>query len=79
MNTPCSSCAKCCKLEVELVECVDEFVPEEMTEWRGQYRFMKQQNGACVALKNNLCGIYEKRPLVCRQFNRGGEECLKLL
>jgi len=33
----------------------------------------QDEDGACIFLdrKTNLCGIYEKRPRVCRDFARG--------
>ena len=34
-------------------------------------------DGWCAALDRNtmLCSIYEKRPLVCREFEMGSYEC----
>lgn len=48
----------------------------------GQFgaREMRQRQGACIALtRGGLCSIYEDRPLVCRDFQRGSEECLRKL
>ena len=38
-------------------------------------------DGACVALDpvTKLCTIYETRPTVCREFDRGSELCVKVL
>jgi Fe-S-cluster containining protein len=35
-------------------------------------------DGWCAALDRNtmLCTIYEKRPLICREFATGSDECL---
>lgn len=78
---PCVGCARCCHLLVELKADVD-FVPEKfVVEYHGM-RFMDQQsNGACVALDpvTRACTIYEDRPWICRQFDRGGALCRKIL
>lgn len=29
-------------------------------------RFMADNSGCCIFLKDNLCAIYEKRPIFCR-------------
>jgi Fe-S-cluster containining protein len=35
-------------------------------------------DGWCAALDRHtmMCSIYEKRPLICREFEMGGYECL---
>jgi Fe-S-cluster containining protein len=35
-------------------------------------------DGWCAALDRHtmLCTIYDKRPLICREFEMGGYECL---
>lgn len=35
-------------------------------------------DGWCAALDRNtmMCTIYDKRPLVCREFKMGGDECI---
>ena len=48
----------------------------------GQFgaREMRQRGGACIALaRDGRCSIYEDRPQVCRDFQRGSEECLRKL
>jgi len=66
---------------VELKAGVD-FVPEEwVVEYEGG-RFMDQRgDGACVALDpvSRRCTIYEDRPAVCRQFDRGSALCRSVL
>lgn len=74
----CASClACCCRLEVLLI--TDTGVPEHLTDidaWGGQV-MARLDDGWCAALDRNtlLCIIYDKRPLVCRDFAMGGGEC----
>jgi Fe-S-cluster containining protein len=59
-----------------------DLVPEQFVVEHHGARFMDQQgDGACVALDHvsRLCTIYEDRPWVCRQFDRGGTLCRKIL
>jgi len=75
----CSSCkACCCRLEVMLMS-VDD-VPAEMMavdRWGGQV-MTRLEDGWCAALDRNtmLCGIYDRRPTVCREYQVGGSDCL---
>lgn len=38
-------------------------------------RTMQMLNGHCIALKDGKCSIYEKRPVVCREFQVGSSCC----
>jgi len=75
----CSTCqASCCRLEVLLI--TDTGVPAryvETDQWGGS-SMRRLADGWCAALDRNsmLCTIYEKRPLICREFEMGGDECL---
>lgn len=75
----CSSCmACCCKLEVFLL--TDTGVPAryiDIDQW-GSQTMHRLDDGWCAALDRNtmLCTIYEKRPLVCREFEMGSDECI---
>ncbi|RMR57855.1 hypothetical protein ALP84_04252 [Pseudomonas cichorii] len=46
-------------------------------EWGGEV-MLRLDDGWCAALDRNtmMCTIYEKRPLICREFEEGSEECL---
>ncbi|MDF5775788.1 YkgJ family cysteine cluster protein [Pseudomonas syringae] len=75
----CSTCAACCcQLEVMLI--TDTGVPEryiDTDEWGGEV-MLRLDDGWCAALDRNtmMCTIYEKRPLICREFEAGAEDCL---
>ena len=66
---------------VQLADGIDH-VPEALVVEHEGVRCMDQRgNGACVALDaaTLLCTIYEDRPQVCREFNRGGDLCRRIL
>jgi Fe-S-cluster containining protein len=66
---------------VGLIEGVD-VVPEDMVVEHDGQRCMEQRgDGACVALDHvtKLCTIYETRPQVCRDFERGSGLCRDVL
>lgn len=75
----CASCrANCCRLEVMILG--DDDVPSALIEvdrWGGQI-MARRDDGWCAALdrKTLLCGIYERRPTVCRDFQVGGSDCI---
>lgn len=75
----CDSCkACCCGLEVMLM--AEDDVPPELTQvdpWGGQV-MARLADGWCAALKREtmLCGIYEHRPTICRDYEVGGSECI---
>ncbi|WP_141737139.1 YkgJ family cysteine cluster protein [Marinobacter sp. X15-166B] len=78
-SVTCASCeACCCRLEVMLI--TDTGVPErfiETDQWGGR-TMARSDDGWCAALDRNTmaCSIYEQRPLICREFEMGGYECL---
>jgi Fe-S-cluster containining protein len=75
----CASCeACCCRLEVLLI--TDTGVPGHfiaIDEWGGR-TMARLDDGWCAALDRNtlLCMIYENRPVVCRELEMGGYECI---
>lgn len=75
----CASCeACCCRLEVLLI--TDTGVPGHfiaIDEWGGR-TMARLDDGWCAALDRNtlLCVIYENRPVVCRELEMGGYECI---
>ena len=75
----CANCmACCCRLEVMLI--TDTGVPDrfiEIDEWGGM-RMARLEDGWCAALDRESmgCTIYEKRPLICREFEMAEYECI---
>jgi Fe-S-cluster containining protein len=45
--------------------------------------FMRVVDGHCIALRHEggewLCSVYEQRPLLCREFERGSKTCRELV
>ena len=87
----CLECGACCAKEpcwVEVSQSDFEFLddPELVTSgdilpWSMKTKGEKFQ---CVALDGKVgekvfCTIYEKRPMICRQVQRGSEICLYML
>lgn len=57
-------------------------VPEKLVVEHAGVRCLEQRgDGACAALDpvTRLCTIYERRPQVCRQFDRGSDLCRTVL
>ena len=75
----CASCkASCCRLEVMILG--EDDVPPELTEvdrWGGLV-MARSGDGWCAGLDRHtmLCGIYERRPTVCRDYQVGGSDCI---
>src|SRR6476619_5823099 len=75
----CASCeASCCRLEVMLMS--EDAVPLHLTEedpWGGRV-MARGDDGWCAALDRDtlLCGIYERRPTICRDYEMGGTDCI---
>ena len=72
----CDAC--CCRLEVMLI--TDTSVPSYFIEpdrW-GVSSMAQLEDGWCAALDRNTmsCTIYPNRPLICREFELGSDECL---
>ena len=59
---------------------MDTGVPEsyvDLDQWGGM-SMARLDDGWCAALDRHTmaCTIYDKRPLICREFKMGGYECL---
>ena len=52
---------------------------ETLTVFEGTRCFMRIEHGRCVNLQDLggqwVCAIYERRPQVCRDYERGGDAC----
>jgi uncharacterized protein len=57
----------------------DDIPPEliEVDHWGGLV-MARLDDGWCVALNRAtmLCGVYERRPSVCRDYQVGGSDCI---
>ncbi|MBK1720373.1 YkgJ family cysteine cluster protein [Thiocystis violacea] len=75
----CATCAAaCCRLEVLCL--TDTGVPEHFTTrdpWGG-VSMARLEDGWCAALDRDTlrCRIYDQRPLLCRDYEVGGSDCL---
>lgn len=72
----CEAC--CCRLEVLLL--TDTGVPDryiKIDQWGGM-TMARLEDGWCAALNRDtlMCMIYDKRPLVCREYEMGSAECV---
>lgn len=76
----CATClACCCRLEVMLID--DPDVPERfiaVDDWGGR-TMARLDDGWCAALNRDtlLCSIYPVRPLICREFATGSDDCIE--
>lgn len=45
----------------------------------GPWTMVRREDGWCAALDRTtmLCTIYDRRPLVCRDFDAGGYDCIE--
>lgn len=82
----CTECGVCCFFDdpryvmvftqdsARLAERADE-----LTHFIHGRCFMRQVDGHCIALRRHgehwLCSIYEQRPQLCRDFERGCDTC----
>jgi hypothetical protein len=62
---PCHGCAKCC-----LYVAIEIDSPTSLTEydWEGQW-YVKFDTRCMNLTPNGLCGIYERRPAICKDFD----------
>jgi Fe-S-cluster containining protein len=83
----CLDCGACChSINPQLVELLGgdlQSVPREFVEDDDSGSHMKMAQDpkhdcfVCTALgAGNKCRIYDQRPFLCRQFERGSDECL---
>lgn len=55
------------RISEETLKAVEEFAEPAEAEGPFTHR-MKKQSGRCVFLRENLCSIYEARPIICRFY-----------
>lgn len=79
-NISCDNCeACCCRLEVMLMG--DDDVPARFSSedaWGG-WVMRRLDDGWCAALDRNSmrCTIYQRRPLICRDYAMGADDCIE--
>lgn len=59
----------------------DDDIPPELTEqdqWGG-WVMTRRDDGWCAALdrSTSLCTIYQRRPMICRDYQLGGFDCIQ--
>jgi len=74
----CFQCGgKCCIGIIEVRPEDEVYNDENLTVEYNGCRIMKpDSHGYCVALKEGLCSIHEKRPKICRDFAVSSPCCL---
>lgn len=83
-QTPdCVSCGGCCAWSetwpVFIGDGDGQGIPEDVIDF--EHRRMLSHGNRCAALEGQLgrrvsCSVYANRPLVCREFQAGSEDCL---
>lgn len=74
-DVPCNGCTACCRnFEMIRLDERDDIDPEDMVgaimQDGSRWVVLKhQENGDCIYLQDGKCSVYEKRPLVCRQYD----------
>ncbi len=84
----CLSCGACCFADLPHYVRVsgDDYArlgedAERLTTWRENQAFMRMEAGHCAALALRpgaapfACTVYERRPAICRQLERGSPAC----
>ena len=78
----CLRCAACCGPAYDVVEIstrdpVRKSRPEWVVTIENRHQMKRRSDNHCQALlSDNKCQIYEDRPRCCRDFERGGDNCL---
>ena len=75
----CERCGNaCCKMGYVIPIREGDKVPLDLTEWDASHvhRVMIMVDDTCIALVDGICTIYDDRPLVCRDYEIGGRDCL---
>lgn len=88
----CQACGACCRFGGEVLVARTEAVPLGLTRSvrgmvgpaaldAGVRRMRRAPDNRCIALRGEIgqacgCGIYERRPKGCREFEAGSLPCL---
>jgi len=83
MNKECEKCGSCCKyllLDATLEDAAREPLIVLKANHKGSGYCLNSRDRkdlGCAFLDGNLCGIYETRPDMCRDFKPGCTQCLE--
>lgn len=74
---PCGSCRACCSHELVIIHpengddgrYLTRTVPHPFEDGRTVQALMHKPDGSCVYLGEQGCTIYDRRPVVCREFD----------
>jgi Fe-S-cluster containining protein len=77
----CEECrGKCCCGIIDVYSQDEIFYDDSLVCVREDREYDRQmhtdKNNWCIALKDGKCSIYEKRPMVCREFQVGSRCCI---
>lgn len=63
---PCTSCSLCCR-NVRNIRSDGLKYPKDSIVYQAasSFPYAWDEDGSCVMLKDNLCSVYETRPLLC--------------
>ena len=87
----CQDCGACCFWETDRYVYLwggdhAALTPAEqrtLTEWHQNRCFMRMEDDHCAALKVEggrfTCSVYERRPFLCSELERGSDGCLAAL
>ena len=72
----CLRCGACCRAFgiVEIADC-DQISEDLTAATELGYARMKTDGFVCCCLKDNICTIYDNRPIVCRKFTPHSDLC----
>lgn len=72
-EVPCKGCKRCCQGQQAIPlfpELGDADASEYETQQAGKVTILAwKENGDCVYLSESGCAIYDRRPVVCREFD----------
>ena len=80
---PCTQCGLCCKQVGKALQA--NFQDPLTTFLLSKFPYKAKEDGSCEMLKDNLCTVYEDRPLICnikllsKFFNGTTEEYYRIV
>lgn len=83
MSLDCRACGACCAYSESWPTFIGDGdsagIADELIDF--DHGRMQSHGNRCVALAGEIgrrahCSVYENRPLVCREFQAGSEDCL---